>query len=419
MTGRRRGAVLLALGLLMALSGCPADGEPPPEPSATSAAPRPALPTNASTDLPPYGGPPGNGPASAGPLTRVRAAVDLTPATPGVFARLVSAVATPDGGAHALLSPADRTVPQSLVTVRGDAIAGTVPLPRVADVWGMHLVAGGAVAVAGRLGEESYGVRVVDPATGAVRTTVVAPARDGDRSAVGGSALLPGASTLYLFASVEDDEGTRELLAAVDLATGQVVGNRDVAEDVAAASHQPVGGQLAGLVARPGGGATLVFDASPTDVAENRIPTVLTFDAELEPVGRPVRVTDLAEGAETQSVAGAPDGTVFLVVAVRDGAWILGVQDGGGAGPLLAQLEDRVFGYALAVEPAQVWAVLPAPTGALAVDLTTGETRGPLPVGCAPRLDVRNVYPAPGGALVIGECDTPREDTQLLWFLGP
>jgi hypothetical protein len=95
------------------------------------------------------------------------------------------------------------------------------------------------------------------------------------------------------------------------------------------------------------------------------------------------------------------------------------VPDGGGAGPLLAQLADRVYGYALAVEPAQVWAVLPAPTGALAVDLTTGETRGPLPVGCAPRLDVRNLYPAPGGALMIGECDTPREDTQLLWFLNP
>ncbi|MFD2094048.1 hypothetical protein [Blastococcus deserti] len=418
MTGRRLAAVPLAACLLLAVSGCPADGGPP-EPSATSAAPRPALPTTASTDLPPYGGPPAGAPASVGPLTRVRAAVDLTPATPGVFARLVSAVATPDGGAYALLSPADRAAPQSLVSVAGNAVAGTVPLPRVDDVWGMHLLAGGSVAVAGRLGDEGYGVRVVDPATGAVRTTVVAPAGDGDRAADGRAALLVGASTLYLFFSVERDDGTSDVLASVDAATGQVLEVRDVGEDVAAASRYPVGGQLAGLVARPDGGATLVFDASPTDVAEDRIPTVLTFDADLAPVGEPVRVTDLAEGAETQSVAGAPDGTVFLVVAVRDGAWILGVQDGGGAGPLLAQLEDRVYGYALAVEPAQVWAVLPAPTGALAVDLTTGQTRGPLPVGCAPRLDVRDLYPAPGGALMIGECDTPREDTQLLWFLAP
>jgi hypothetical protein len=132
-----------------------------------------------------------------------------------------------------------------------------------------------------------------------------------------------------------------------------------------------------------------------------------------------VRATGLAEGAETKSVAGAADGTVFLLVTVEDGAWVLGVPDGGGAGPLLAQLTDRIYGYALVVEPAQVWAVIPGPTGAEAIDLTTGEERGPLTVGCEPRLDVRNLYPAPDGALMIGECDTPREDTQMLWFLGP
>jgi hypothetical protein len=95
------------------------------------------------------------------------------------------------------------------------------------------------------------------------------------------------------------------------------------------------------------------------------------------------------------------------------------VPDGGGAGPLLAQLEDRIYSYALVVEPAQVWAVIPAPTGAAAVDLTTGELRGPVVLDCEPKLDVRDVLPAPGGALMIGECDTPREDTQMLWFLGP
>ena len=131
------------------------------------------------------------------------------------------------------------------------------------------------------------------------------------------------------------------------------------------------------------------------------------------------RATGLNEEAETQSVAGSTDGTVFLLVAVRDGSWILGIPDGGGAGPLLAQLEDRIYGYALAVEPAQVWAVLPASVGTVAVDLTTGELGEPVAFGCRPKLDVRNVYPAPQGALAIGECDTPREDTQMLWSLGP
>src|SRR4029450_4228342 len=117
-------------------------------------------------------------------------------------------------------------------------------------------------------------------------------------------------------------------------------------------------------------------------------------------------------------VAGGADGAVFLVAAVRDGAWVLGVQDGGGAGPLLAPLPDHIYSYALAVEPAQVWAVLPAATGALALDLTSGGTR-PLAVACGPRLDVRNLYPAVGGALMIGEGGAPREGPQLVWVLGP
>jgi hypothetical protein len=274
------------------------------------------------------------------------------------------------------------------------------------------------VAVSGRLAD-GYGVEVVDPATGDVRTTIVAPTSARPDWQGGRSALSPDGATLYLALSVVAGDDVREQLFAVDTRTGRVLAQRNLAEDVAAASSFPMGRQLSGLVARPSGGATVVFDASPTEVAVRRVPTLLTFDARLAPVGGPVRATDLAEGAETQSVAGSADGTVFLLVTVRDSAWVLGIPDGGGAGPLLAQLADRVFGYALVVEPAQVWAVIPAPTGAQAVDLTTGEERGQLDVGCQPRLDVRNLYPAPGGALMIGECDTPREDTQMLWFLGP
>jgi hypothetical protein len=420
MTGRwRLGPAAIAVGLLLTLTGCPAGEIADPEPTAAPSGgqPLPGRPTNASTDLPAYVGPPADAPPSAGPLTRLRATVDLTPATPGVFARAVGAVAAPDGGAYVVLSPSDRDLPQLLLTVAGDfTLGGSVPLPRVADVWGVHALPGGTVAVTGRLAD-GYGLVVADPATGTVRTTVLAPASRRTDEESGRSAVL--GSTLYLFLTARSGDGIREELFAVDTATGQVIADRDLAEDVAAASEYPVGRQLAGLVARPGGGATLVFDASPTQVAEERIPTLLTYDAGLRPVGGPVRATGLAEGAETQSVSGGVDGTVFLLVAVDDGAWILGVPDGGGAGPLLAQLEDRIYSYALVVEPAQVWAVIPAAAGAAAVDLTTGELRGPLALGCEPKLDVRDVLPAPGGALLIGECDTPREDTQMLWFLGP
>ncbi|MGY1804386.1 hypothetical protein ACI78T_14000 [Blastococcus sp. SYSU D00922] len=414
---RRPAAAVLAGGLLLALAGCPVgDPDRSPEPSAADLGP--ARPTDPSTDLPPYTGPPADGPPSAGPLARVRAAVDLTSATPGTFARVVAAVAAPDGGAFALLSPVDRTLPQTLVSLRGDAVAGTVPLPRVDDVWGMHLLDDGTVVVTGRLPGEGYGLRVVDPVTGAVRTTVVLSAGDDVRSSTGGSALGTQ-SRLFLLLSVTTDGGVREALLAVDVATGRVLAERDLDEDVAAVSAHPVGDQLAGLLPRPAGGVTVVFDASPTEVPEDRIPTLARYDADLQPAGRAARATDLSEGAETQSVAGAADGTVFLLAAVDEGSWLLAVPDGGGAGPLLAQLDDRVYGYALVVEPAQVWAGLPSPVGVRPVDLTTGEALRPVGFGCFRKLDVRALYPAATGALAIGECDSPREDTQMLWFLEP
>jgi hypothetical protein len=414
---RRLAAAGIAGGLVLTMSGCPAgDDDRTPEATPSAADVGPARPTDPSTDLPAYTGPPAGGPPSAGPVARVRAAVDLTPATPGIFARVVAAVAGPDGGAFALLTPADRLLPQSLVTLRGDAIAGVVAIPRVEDVWGLHLLDGGSVAVTGRLADGGYGLLVVDPATGAVRTTVLLPAQEDVRSSTGRSAV---SASLYVFLSIVTGAGVREALVAVDLETGRVLAERDVTEDVAAASAYPVGDQLAGLLPRRSGGVTLVFDASPTEVPEDRIPTLLRYDADLEPAGRASRATGLSEGAETQSVAGADDGTVFLLVAVEDGSWLLAVPDGGGAGPLLVQLEDRVYGYALAVEPAQVWAVLPSPVGVRPVDLTTGEALRPVGFECYRRLDVRDLYPAAGGALAIGECDSPRADTQFLWFLAP
>lgn len=400
------------------MSGCPAgDADRPPEATPSAVDVGPARPTDASTDLPAYTGPPAGGPASAGPVTRVRAAVDLTPATPGTFARVMSGVAGPDGGAFALVTPEDGTLPSSLVTLRGEAIAGVVEVPRVVDAWGLHVLDGGSVAVTGRLADGSHGLLVVDPATGAARTTVLLPPQDDVRASTGRSAV--SATGLYVFASVATAAGVRESLLAVDAGTGRILAERDLGDDVAAASALPVGDQLAGLVPRASGGVTLVFDASPTEIPENRIPTLLRYDAELDPSGSATRATGLSEGAETQSVTGTADGTVFLLVAVRDGSWLLAVPDGGGAGPLLVQLDDRVYGYALAVEPGQVWAVLPSPVGVRAVDLTTGEPRPPVGFECYRRLDVRDLVPAGAGALAIGECDSPRADTQFVWFLDP
>ena len=427
MTGRRWLAAL-ALGGCLVLTGCPGATDPAPEDRSTAplstAEAGPALPTGASTGLPAYDGPPDDAPPSAGPPLTLRAAVDLTPATPRVFARAQEAVGAPDGGAYVVLTPADVDLPQRLVTIGGPdegyAITGSVPMPRVADVWGMHVLPDGDVAVVGDLAEVSgYGASIVDPASGAARTIAVVTASDGTMSADGRSALL--GTRLYLFVTVETGAGQLERLAVADLGSDRVLAVRDLAAEVADASRFPISRQMGGLVARPGGGVTLAFDASPTEIAQARIPTLLSFDARLEPDGPPVRAADLAEGGEIQAVSGAADGTVFLLVEVVDATWALAIPDGGGAGPVLAQLTDRIYDYALAIEPAQVWGVLPSPVGVRAVDLTTGEVEGPLEFGCGPNLDIQQVLPGGNGtgAVLMGECDSPREDTQMLWLIGP
>lgn len=377
----------------------------------------PGLPTKASTGLPEYEGPPGDAPASLGPLTTLRAAVDLTPATPGVFARTVAVAAAADGGAFAVLDPIDRELPAQLVTVGPDLrVTRTVPIPSVLELWGMHELADGRVVIGGLLSTaKGYGIVVVDPVTGRSASTAAAPFVP---STINGGAALSG-DTMFLFIGGAGRYGTDEQLVAIDARRGLLVARRDLTRDVAAASLAPIGRQFGGLLARPGGGVTMVFDASPTEAFDDRIPTLLSYDATLTLTAPPVRVTDLSEGAETQAAAVTPEGTVFLLVEVSGGDWLLAVPDGGGAGPVLAQLADRVFDYALAVEPAQRWALVPSATGVRAVDLGSGELGGILALGCEPRLDVYDVVPAVGGAVLSGECDTPREDTQMLWFAGP
>ncbi|WP_324273484.1 hypothetical protein [Blastococcus brunescens] len=137
------------------------------------------------------------------------------------------------------------------MTLRGTAIAGVVPVPRVEDVWGLHVLDDGSVVVTGRLADGGLGMRVVAPATGDVRTTVLLPARDDVRSSTGRSALAPGGARLYVFLSVVTGTGIREALLAVDVPTVRVLAERDLTDDVASASAYPVADQLAGLLPAP------------------------------------------------------------------------------------------------------------------------------------------------------------------------
>jgi hypothetical protein len=425
MRHRCRLAARLAL-VLAVLAGCTgSDGAPAPSAGpARDSSSSPGLPGRAVPAPRIYDGPPTGGPPSAGPLTTLRAAVDLTPAIPGFFSRAEAAVPAPDGGAYVVVTPEQAGAEPQLVTVVGGSftVARSVPIPGIVDVSSLHLLPDGTLAITGRLQPADvprggYGFHVVDPVTGAARTTSF-PYGPGAVASFGRSALSADGRTLYLFLSVVTQRETRERLVAVDPVSGAVLVERDLADDVAAVSRTPAGSEVAALVTRPGGGVTLTFDATPEATTSDRIPTLLTFDARLQPVGVPVEVTTLSEGGETQAVAAGPDGTVFLVVEVTEGAWILAVPDAGGAGPVLVQLADHLYDYTFAVEPAQVWGLLPAYEGARAVDLTTGEIRPPVDVGC-PGQDVRAIVPAPNGALLIGECNSPRTRTQMLWLVGP
>ena len=69
MTGRwRLGPAAIAAGLLLTLTGCPAGEVRDPEPTAAPSDDQslPGRPTNASTDLPAYAGPPADAPPSVG-----------------------------------------------------------------------------------------------------------------------------------------------------------------------------------------------------------------------------------------------------------------------------------------------------------------------------------------------------------------
>lgn len=390
--------------------------------------PRSTRPAGGSPRLPPYQGPPAGGPPSAGPLTTVRAAVDLTPGGTGTSLRAEDVVAAPGGGAYVSLAPDDGGAARRLLTVGRSGTAMTVlrsvPTPGLGSVWGLYRFPGGQVVVAGRVGavgpgRGGYGYDVVDPVSGRVREHVVVPYAPGTTFSFGRSASSADGRTLYLFVSVELGQVADERLLAVDVATGAVRAEHRMGTDLRPVSLTPIGNAVSGLVARPHGGVTLAFDAMPAAFPLRQIPTLLSYDAALRPVGPAVPVLERTEGGQTRAVAAGADGTVFLGVQVAQEAWILAVADRGGAGPVLAQVVKSRYDDALVVEPAQVWGLMPAPEGARAIDLTTGTFGPPVDLGCEWQ-DVRAIASGTDGrALLIGVCDSSRTRTQMLWVVGP
>jgi hypothetical protein len=267
-------------------------------------------------------------------------------------------------------------------------------------------------------GRGGYGFDVIDPAVGVTREKVVIPFAAGTTSSFGRSDVSADGRTLYLFVSVDLGQVADERLLAVDVATGAVRTDRPLGADLHPITLTPIGNAVAGLAARPHGGVRLVLDAMQRSPLQ-QIPTLLTYDAGLRPVGAALRVISVADGARTRAVAAAADGTVFLGVEVAQEAWILAVPDRGGAGPVLVQVAKSRYDEALVVEPAQVWGLMPAAQGARAIDLTNGAVEPSVGFGCTWQ-DVSAMAPgSDGGALLVGVCNSARTRAQMLWVLSP
>ena len=426
MRQRRRPAAGLAAGLastLWLLTACPgaersADPAPPPDAAPTTTA-APAIPSVAE-EQPPDGA----APTGAHPWSTLRGAVDLSAVAPDVPLVVGSAVGTPDGGAFVVLTGRGREPDRYLATVGpvaggGLGVVRAVQLPPMAQIWGTHLLGDGTVLLAGALPRpEGYGFAVVDPVTGAARSTAMVPYEQGTVLAFGRSALATDGLSLTLFVSTEVGSRTSDLLYTADVATGDMLAGRDLFEEVRPVSLRPVGVYSAGMVARPDGGVRLVFDAFPVDSVDVAVPTLLTYDAQLQPVGLPAPLTDPEDWTHAEAITADADGDLFVVVEELDGGWILTVPDGGPARRLV-RLGGHAYDYGLVVDPERRWALLPAAEGARAIELATGTT-AVVDVGCQSAQDVAELLPAPlGQVLLLGQCDVQlTRDRPMLWIVG-
>lgn len=327
--------------------------------------------------------------------------VDLSAAVGGVPASATAAVAEPDGGADVVVTPDDPGLPPRLVTLGSTLDPLTaVAVPELRRLWGLQRLPNGAVLLAGEVGA-GLGFAVVDPRTGAQRTVVVRP--PGDEAMAGSSLLSPDGGTVYLLLGEE--------LLAVDVASGAVVADRDLSDDVGAVSGSVLPAYATWLVPALGG-VGLLFDAWPDETGA-AVPALLAFGPDLTPVPS-AGLLDGASGS-IAAVATAADGTLFLTVSRPDGAHLLALPAGEEA-TALVRLESSVLSYALAVDPWQGWAMTPAPGGVQAVNLVTGSSRR-VDVGCSLDGTVRALAPGhrPTTVLTPGRCDAPAAGTPMLW----
>jgi hypothetical protein len=365
-------------------------------------------------------------PAPPPPPTTLIAAVDLSPAVPGVPVAGTAAVATPDGGAHVLLNSTDLGRPAYLATIGpvdgGLAVTATATIPRLRPVWGLHALGDGTVVVTGQFAgqERGYGFLLVDSATGETRSSVVIPFEEGTDLARGASAVSADGTAVHLLVSTFSDGRQLDLLVTADVATGEVLVGRDLFLEVREVSRAGIGPYTTWLFARPEGGVSVVLDAYPAEAGIHGVPTVLRYGAALEPDGPAVAMTGRSDRAQLQAAAVAADGTLWVSAETPDATWLVDVPPEDSARATRLALAGQDYAGGLAIAPAQDWAVAVTEDGARTVDLSTGGT-APLDVGCPAPPDVAVVASGTRdvGALVVGRCAARPPTPPMLWMTSP
>jgi hypothetical protein len=299
-------------------------------------------------------------------------------------------------------------------------VARSVPTPRLDPVWDAQLLPDGRLLVSGEIHspERGYGFEVVDPATGRARTSLVIPFERGTEVANGRSVLSADGQTVYLLLSSFVGNRRLNLLVVADIATGRQLNGRDLFEEVRDVSTSPIQPFSQWMFARDEGGVEILFDAFPTE-SGRIVPTLLRYDDQLEPAGRPVQLTLGQQSAETQAAARASDGTTYISVETLKGDQVLVLRAGASSARRLLDLAGHTYDYALAVDPTQSWVLLPARNGVRALDLATGG-QTLVDVGCDSQQQVRKIVPGRGaGAVLLGQCSAPRPGTAMVWFTSP
>jgi hypothetical protein len=362
---------------------------------------------------------PFGGPSEHAPPFAILSAVDLSSAKPE-SGSAAAAVAGPDGSVYVLLTSPDPPARFRLATVTAGQDLRSVSVPRMRQVWDLHLLPDGRVAIGGwfQPPERGYGFTVVDPVSGYVRTFPVIPFEEGTAIAAGRSALSLDGATLYMFVGTRIDYRYTDLLFAVDAASGRFRAGRDLFEELRGLSERGIGPYAAGLVPRGAGGVTLAFAGVPpdehTDVA---VPMLLDYDADLAPVGQ--RVSAAVEPVEeTPAAAAGGQGTLFVTVNGRGDEWLVASPAGDAAATPVLTLLPRGFDYSFVVDRAERWIALPGLDGVRVVDLATGDARA-VSVACAGGYPARYLAPGQNGTvLALGACADGQDRLPMLWILG-